>query len=64
MQARPTPTCFAALVKFSGEEAYGRFLDLHELHTVFINLKGMPVRCDACCRREPRGCRSPCIWTT
>ena len=31
------------LVKFSGEEGYGRFLDLHELHTVYINLKGMPV---------------------
>lgn len=30
------------LVQFSGEEGYGRFLDLHELHTVYINLKGMP----------------------
>ena len=32
-----------ALVKFSGEEGYGRFVDMHELHTVFINLKGMQV---------------------
>lgn len=28
------------LVEFSDEEAYGRFLDLHECYMRFINLKG------------------------
>ena len=28
------------LVAFTDEEGYGRFLDLHEFHTKFINLKG------------------------
>jgi hypothetical protein len=32
-----------ALVKFSGEESHGRFLDMHELHTAYLNLKGVQV---------------------
>jgi len=31
----------SALVEFSDEEGYGRFLDLHECYTLFINLKGV-----------------------
>lgn len=30
------------LVHFSAEEAYGRFLDLHELHERYLNLPGLP----------------------
>ena len=34
-------TVFVAdLVEFSDEEAYGRFLDLHECYMTYINLKG------------------------
>ena len=29
-----------SLVQFSGEEGYGKYLDLHQLHLKFINLKG------------------------
>jgi len=29
------------MVEFSDEEGYGRFLDLHECYTMFINLKGV-----------------------
>ncbi|XP_052807476.1 splicing factor 3A subunit 3-like [Mya arenaria] len=29
------------MVEFSDEEGYGKYLDLHECHTHFINLKGM-----------------------
>ena len=27
------------MVEFSDEEGYGKFLDLHECYTLFINLK-------------------------
>lgn len=43
----------APSVAFSGEEAMGRFLDLHELHQAFCNAKfGKQARCweaAACC---------------
>eukprot|EP00911_Craspedida_sp_UC1_P002314 UC1_evm1s1745 len=29
------------LVQFSGEEAYGRYLDMHECHTAYSNLRGI-----------------------
>ena len=29
------------MVEFSDEEGYGKFLDLHEVYTMFINLKGV-----------------------
>ena len=35
--------CFLALVEFSGEEGYGRYLDLHECFVKFTNLKGIEV---------------------
>lgn len=31
----------ASLVEFSGEESYGRYLDLHVFHDMFVNLKGV-----------------------
>ena len=31
------------LVHFTDEETYGKFLDLHELHDLFCNLKGVEV---------------------
>ena len=31
------------LVHFTDEESYGRFLDLHEVHDAFCNLKGLEV---------------------
>ena len=36
------------LVHFTDEEMYGKFLDLHELHDIFCNLKGVEVG-GACC---------------
>ena len=36
------------LVHFTDEESYGKFLDLHELHDIFCNLKGIEVG-GACC---------------
>jgi len=40
-----TYTCLhvSDMVDFSDEEGYGKYLDLHECHTQFINLKGMEV---------------------
>lgn len=35
----------ATMIEFTDEEGYGRFLDLHELYEIFINIKGIPVRC-------------------
>ena len=32
-----------ALVHFSGEEAHGRYVDLHECHKQYNNIKGFPV---------------------
>ena len=32
------------MAEFLDEEGYGKYLDLHECHTRFINLKGMDVR--------------------
>lgn len=31
-------TCPAALVEFSGEEGHGRFLDLHAVYDIYLNL--------------------------
>lgn len=31
------------LVEFTDEEAYGRFLDMHALHTKYLNIKGVKV---------------------
>lgn len=33
----------ATMIEFTDEEGYGRFLDLHELYEIFINIKGIPV---------------------
>ena len=33
----------ADLVHFTDEEMYGKFLDLHEVHDVFCNLRGVEV---------------------
>jgi splicing factor 3A subunit 3 len=35
------PSELQNLVHFTDEESYGKFLDLHELHDLFCNLKGM-----------------------
>ena len=32
---------FSDLVDFSDEEGYGKYLDLHECYTKYINLKGV-----------------------
>ncbi|VDD80100.1 unnamed protein product [Mesocestoides corti] len=32
----------ATMIEFTDEEGYGRFLDLHELYEIFINIKGTP----------------------
>ena len=32
------------MVHFTDEEMYGKFLDLHELHDIYCNLKGVEVR--------------------
>ena len=37
----------AANVEFSGEEGYGRFVDMHSLYDRFINLKGIERVCFA-----------------
>ena len=34
----------SGIVDFSDEEGYGKFLDLHEVYDMFINLKQMEVR--------------------
>ena len=34
---------FEALVEFSDEEGYGRYLDLHECFEKYVNLKGVEV---------------------
>lgn len=34
---------FKALVNFTDEEGYGKYLDLNELYQKFINLKGLEV---------------------
>ncbi len=34
----------ATLIDFTDEEGYGRFLDLHAVYELFINIKGIPVR--------------------
>jgi hypothetical protein len=31
------------LVNFTDEEGYGKFLDLHSMHTTYINLRGVLV---------------------
>lgn len=31
------------VVEFTDEEAYGRFFDLHSLHTKYLNIKGVKV---------------------
>ncbi|KAL5971812.1 Splicing factor 3A subunit 3 [Taenia solium] len=31
----------ATMIEFTDEEGYGRFLDLHELYEIFINIKGI-----------------------
>ncbi|KAM7536494.1 hypothetical protein Aperf_G00000080872 [Anoplocephala perfoliata] len=31
----------AAIIEFTDEEGYGRFLDLHELYEIYINIKGI-----------------------
>lgn len=31
------------LVDFTDEEGYGKYLDLHEIYTKYINIKGMLV---------------------
>ena len=36
-------TC-SDLVQFTDEEGYGRFLDLHEVYDMFVNLKQISVR--------------------
>lgn len=33
----------AAIIEFTDEEGYGRFLDLHELYEIYINIKGFNV---------------------
>ena len=33
----------ADLVHFTDEEMYGKFLDLHEVHDAFCNLRGVEV---------------------
>lgn len=33
----------SALVDFSDEEGYGKYLDLHEAYDKFINIKGIEV---------------------
>lgn len=33
----------ATMIEFTDEEGYGRFLDLHKLFEMFINIKGIPV---------------------
>ena len=38
------PDHMQTLVDFSDEEGYGRFLDMHELHDNFINIRHMEVR--------------------
>ncbi len=35
-----------AMVEFTDEEGYGRYLDLHECYEKYINLKGVGERCD------------------
>lgn len=30
--------CITAMVRFSDEEGFGKYLDLHEQHTMFLNL--------------------------
>ena len=43
------------MIDFSDEEGYGKFLDLHEVYDLYINLKQMEVRqrndtmCCICC---------------
>lgn len=39
--ADPVDVTYKELAHFSGEEMYGRFLDLHALHDLFVNLKGV-----------------------
>ena len=34
---------FADIVEFSDEEGYGKFLDMHALHSQFLNVKHMEV---------------------
>jgi splicing factor 3A subunit 3 len=34
---------FLALVSFTDEEGYGKYLDLNELYQKYINLKGVEV---------------------
>jgi Pre-mRNA-splicing factor SF3A3, of SF3a complex, Prp9 len=31
------------MVEFTDEEGYGKYLDLHELYIMYINLKGVEV---------------------
>ena len=33
------------MIDFSDEEGYGKFLDLHEVYDMYINLKQMEVGC-------------------
>ena len=41
------PEHMQALVDFTDEEGYGKYLDMHALHDTFINLRHMEVRGDA-----------------
>ena len=36
------------MVTFTDEEGYGKYLDLHECHEKYNNLKGLEVRIDSC----------------
>ncbi len=37
------PEYLQTLVDFSDEEGYGKYLDMHELHDTFINIRHMEV---------------------
>lgn len=39
MHLNAPPPTLTALVEFSGEEGYGRYLDLHECYAQYVNLK-------------------------
>jgi splicing factor 3A subunit 3 len=36
-------SCAPDMVEFTDEEGYGKYLDLHELYIMYINLKGVEV---------------------
>lgn len=38
------------MVEFTDEEGYGKYLDLHELYIMYINLKGVEVILDSPCK--------------